>query len=65
METTNDTQHETPNQAFVSPEAAFEQFSWRPPDLSLTSNWTKARVSNLISSALLFQNPGPLIEEGL
>jgi hypothetical protein len=65
VETPDDTQHETSNQAFVPPNAASEHFSWKPPDLSLTSNWTKARVSNLISSALLFQDPGPLIEEGL
>jgi hypothetical protein len=65
VQTTDNKQHETLNQAFVSSNAASEQYSWRPPDLSATSDWTKARVSHLISSALLFQDPGPLIEEGL
>jgi hypothetical protein len=48
-----------------SPNAASKYFSWKPPDLSPTSDWTKARVQNLVAAALLFQDPGPLIEEGL
>jgi hypothetical protein len=65
VKTTDGKQHETLNLAFSSPDAASKQYSWKPPDLSPASAWTKARVENLLSAALLFQDPGPIIEEGL
>jgi hypothetical protein len=65
MKTTDAKQHETPSLAFSSPDAALKQFSWKPPDLSSSSDWTKASVQNLIAAALLFQDLGPLIKEGL
>jgi hypothetical protein len=65
VKTTANKQHETPTLVFSSPSAASKQYSWKPPDLSPASAWTKARVENLVSAALLFQDPGPIIEEGL
>jgi hypothetical protein len=40
-------------------------FAWTPPDLSPGSTWTQERVRNLLSAALMYKEPGPLIEEGL
>jgi hypothetical protein len=40
-------------------------FSWKPPDLSPCSGWTKERTYNLIQAALKYDDPGPLIEEGM
>jgi hypothetical protein len=40
-------------------------FSWKPPDLGPSSDWTRQRVFNLIEAALHYENPGLLIERGL
>jgi hypothetical protein len=40
-------------------------FSWVPPDLSPTSDWTKDRVYNLIQAAIQYDEPGPIIEESM
>jgi hypothetical protein len=40
-------------------------FSWKPPDLGPSSDWTRQRVFNLIEAAMRYENPGLLIERGL
>ena len=40
-------------------------FVWGPPDLSYGSPWYKARVRDLLAACLCYEDPGPLIEEGL
>jgi hypothetical protein len=42
-----------------------ESFEWRPPDLSPSAPWYKARVLDLIRACCLYPTPGPMIEEGL
>jgi hypothetical protein len=42
-----------------------ETFTWKPPDLSPTSAWTLERVQHLIMACLEYENPGPMIEQGL
>jgi hypothetical protein len=40
-------------------------FSWNPPNLEPTSDWTRQRAYNLIQAALLYEDPGKLINEGM
>jgi hypothetical protein len=40
-------------------------FSWVPPDLSPTSDWTRDRAYNLVQAALQYEEPGPIIEDGM
>jgi hypothetical protein len=48
-----------------SPKPDHVPFVWRPPDLSYGSPWYKARVRDLLAACLCYEDPGPLIEEGL
>jgi hypothetical protein len=48
-----------------STEPAHMPFVWKPPDLSHGSPWYKARVQDLLTACLCYEDPRPLIEEGL
>jgi hypothetical protein len=51
---------------FVSaPKPNDKSFAWRPPDLSPSPPWYKARVLDLIRACCSYPIPGPMIEEGL
>jgi hypothetical protein len=40
-------------------------FSWVPPDLSPTSEWSRDRAYNFVMAAIQYDNPGPLIADGM
>jgi hypothetical protein len=51
---------------FVSdPPPNEDSFEWRPPNLSPSAPWYKARVLDLIRACCLYPCPGPMIKEGL
>jgi hypothetical protein len=43
----------------------YPPFTWKPPDMGPTSNWTRERVFNLIRACVPYENPGVMIANGL
>jgi hypothetical protein len=68
VEPDEDSDEEPPSlipRCFASEHELVEPFHWNPPNIAAGSEWTKARVTNLLAAAQRYSDPAKLIEDGM